>query len=240
MQRRAFLKTSVLSALVLALPSLAKSNKGAKMKVAVLAASGRSGKAITKEAVAAGFEVTAFVRNAAKAQDLGAKVVEKDIFALTAADLQGFDAIVDAFGVWDDLSLHKKHGEYLIKILQGNKAKFYVVGGAGSLYMDKTHTTRLMDTPSFPDSYKGVANATADVLNLLRAEKNIDWIYVCPAAVFDADGAKTGKFKIIGEEFEVNARGESKVSYADYALAMIELIKGGAKYSKVRVGVIGL
>lgn len=242
MQRRAFLKTSVISALALAVPSLAKS-KGAKMKVAVLAASGRSGKAITKEALAAGFATTAFVRSAAKAQDLaaaGAKVVEKDIFALTSADLQGFDAIVDAFGVWDDLSQHKKHGQHLIKILQGNKAKFLVVGGAGSLYMDKSHTTRLMDTPDFPDSYKGVAVATADVLGLLRGEKGIDWIYVCPAAVFDAEGAKTGKYKIIGEEFEVNSRGESKVSYADYALAMIELIKNGSKYSRVRVGVIGL
>lgn len=244
MKRRAFLKHSLLVSAALSLGAVSgfgkSAKKGAKMKIAVLAASGRAGKLITDEALARGFSVSAFVRDSQKlAPKANLNIVQKDIFALTSADLQGFDVIIDAFGEWQNLSLHKKHAEHLVQILAGNKARFLVVGGAGSLYMDKSHTTRLMDTPSFPDSYKGVANATAEVLELLRGQSAINWVYVCPPAEFVADAPKTGKYKIIGEEFETNAKGESKGSYADYASAMLDIAQN-SKLNKVRVGVIGL
>ena len=243
--RRKFLKTAALGVGLVALSSTAfgkSTKKGAKMNIAVLATTGKAGRLITLEALSRGHSVSAFVRNASKAKDLeqkGAKIVQKDIFALSTSDLSGFDIIIDAFGEWKDLSLYKKHGEYLGKILQGNKAKFLVVGGAGSLYMDKSHTTRLMDTPTFPDSYKGVATAHGELLDFLRTQKGINWVYVSPPAEFVADGAKSGKYKIIGEEFEVNAKGESKGSYADYASAMIDIAEDST-LNQVRVGVIGL
>lgn len=244
MKRRAFLKNSLLVSAAVSLGVVSgfgkNSNKGAKMKIAVLAASGKAGRLITEEALNRGYSVSAFVRNAQKlTPKANLSIVQKDIFALTSKDLQGFDVIIDAFGEWKDLSLHKKHAEHLVQILQGNKARFLVVGGAGSLYMDKSHTTKLMDTPTFPDSYQGVAKATAEVLELLRGQKGINWVYVSPPAEFVADGAKSGKYKIIGEEFEVNAKGESKASYADYASAMIDIAEN-KKLNQVRVGVIGL
>lgn len=208
------------------------------MKIAVLAAKGKAGSAIVKEAVNAGFEVSAFARSEVNF-DKRVHCVIKDIFTLNSADLQGFDVIIDAFGEWQDLSLHKKHIEHLIKILQDNPARLLVVGGAGSLYMDKSHTIRLMDTPSFPPEYLGVAAATAEVLETLREEKKIHWVYVCPPAVFLPDAPKSGTYKIIGEEFETNSKNESQCSYADYASAMIEIAKN-SKLNRVRVGVIGL
>lgn len=243
--RRKFLKTAALGVGLAALSSTAfgkQAKKGAKMNIAVLAATGKAGRLITLEALSRGHTVSAFVRNASKAKDLeqkGVKVVQKDIFALASSDLSGFDIIIDAFGEWKDLSLHKKHGEHLLKILQGNKARFLVVGGAGTLYMDKSHTTRLMDMPTFPESHRLIAKAGAEVWELIRVEKGVNWVYVSPPAEFVADGAKTGKYKIIGEEFEVNAKGESKGSYADYASAMIDIAQN-PKLNQVRVGVIGL
>lgn len=167
------------------------------------------------------------------------KVIQKDIFNLTAQDLNGFDVIIDAFGEWQDLSLHKKHIEYLSRILNGQKAKFLIIGGAGSLYMDKSHTTMLMNTKGFPTEYIGVATAAAEVLGVLRKQTTFDWVYVSPAAVFSPEIPKSGKYKIIGEEFEVNSNGQSEVGYADYASAMLE-IAIDPKYKKERVGVIGL
>lgn len=242
--RRAFLKASILGVglAVLSSSAFGKNIAKAKMNIAVLAATGKAGKLITLEALKRGHNVSAFVRNATKAKNLeqkGAKIVQKDIFALESKDLVGFDVIIDAFGEWKDLSLYKKHGEYLAKILQGNKARFLVVGGAGSLYMDKNHTTRLMDAPTFPEAHKGVANAHGELLEFLREQKGINWVYVSPPAEFVADGTKTGKYKIIGEEFEVNAKGESKGSYADYASAMIDIAED-SRMNQVRVGVIGL
>lgn len=210
------------------------------MKIAVLCASGKAGKLIVEEAINKGLEVSAFVRDSNKARfDSKMCVVQKDIFALESSDLQGFDVIIDAFGEWQNLSLHKAHMEHLVQILSGNRAKFLAVGGAGSLYMDKEHSVMFMDTPDFPQEYIPVAKATAAVLEVLRPNNKINWVYVSPPAVFIPDAPKSGKYKIIGEEFELNSKGESKISYADYAIAMIEIALDST-YSKQRVGVIGL
>ncbi|WP_394955211.1 SDR family oxidoreductase [uncultured Helicobacter sp.] len=210
------------------------------MKIAVLCANGKAGKLIVGEAINKGLEVSAFVRDSTKARfDSKVCVVQKDIFTLESSDLQGFDVIIDAFGEWQNLSLHKAHMEHLVQILSGNSAKFLAVGGAGSLYMDKEHSVMFMDTPDFPQEYLPVARATAEAFDVIKVSKDINWVYVSPPAVFIPDAPKSGKYKIIGEEFEVNSKGESKISYADYAIAMIE-IAIDSTYSKQRVGVIGL
>lgn len=210
------------------------------MKIAVLCANGKAGKLIVEEAINKGLEVSAFVRDSSKARfDSKVCVVQKDIFTLESSDLQGFDVIIDAFGEWQNLSLHKAHMEHLVQILSGNSAKFLVVGGAGSLYMDTSHTTMLMDTPDFPKEYIPIARAETEGLAVLRNTQGLNWVYVSPPAVFIPDAPKSGKYKIIGEEFELNSKGKSKISYADYAIAMIEIALDST-YSKQRVGVIGL
>ena len=210
------------------------------MKIAVLYANGKAGKLIVEEAINKSLEVSAFVRDSRKARfDSKVCVVQKDIFTLESSDLQGFDVIIDAFGEWQNLSLHKAHMEHLVQILSGNSAKFLAVGGAGSLYMDTSHTTMLMDTPDFPKEYLPVARATAETFDVIKASKGINWVYVSPPAVFIPDAPKSGEYKIIGKEFELNSKGESKISYADYAIAMIEIALDSTS-SKQRVGVIGL
>lgn len=113
-----------------------------------------------------------------------AKIAQKDLFALDFKDLIDFDIIIDAFGEWEKLSLHKKHIECLSKILQGSKAKLFVIWGIGSLYMDENHTTRLMDIPDFLKEYLDIAKASAEVLEFLRNEKGFKWVYVSTSAIF--------------------------------------------------------
>lgn len=64
-------------------------------KIAAVAANGKAGHLIAKESAERGIDVTAFVRSASKAA--AEKAVVKDIMGLTAEDLAGFDAVVDAF-----------------------------------------------------------------------------------------------------------------------------------------------
>ncbi|MBK1991872.1 NAD(P)-dependent oxidoreductase [Campylobacter sp. 2018MI35] len=211
------------------------------MKIAILCASGKAGKAIAKEALERNLELTCFVRNSSKMSEFSskAKIIQKDLFELNAKDLVHFDAIIDAFGEWENLNLHKKHIEFLSKILQGSNSKLFVVGGAGSLYMDKSHTIRLMDTPTFPKEYLSIAKAAAEVLDFLRNEQGFKWIYVSPAADFIPELPKSHHYKIIGEQFEVNANNESKIGYDDYASAMIDIVLD-SNYKNTRIGVIGL
>ena len=124
-------------------------------KIAVVAAGGKVSRKVITEAVNRGFDVTAFGRKAGNMTD-AQHYVQKDILDLTADDLKGFDAVVDGFGAWtpETLPNHSTTTEHLSRILSGSSTRLLIVGGAGSLFVDKGHTTALSDTPDFPDDYK--------------------------------------------------------------------------------------
>ena len=86
------------------------------MKLAVVCANGKAGKLIVKEAVSRGLDVTAIVRETN--QTVAEKVIEKDLFDLTTADLQDFDVVIDAFGAWTEetLPLHSTSLKHLCDI----------------------------------------------------------------------------------------------------------------------------
>ncbi|GGC97272.1 NAD(P)-dependent oxidoreductase [Enterococcus wangshanyuanii] len=197
------------------------------MKVAILGANGKAGSAILAEAKQRGLDVTAIVRDKAKITD-GTPVIEKDVYQLTAADIKDFDVLVSALGFWGDVSEFTGSTQHLIDILNGLDTRLLVVGGAGSLYVDPEHTVRLSETPDFPEAFKPLATAMGKGLDLLKEAKNIHWTYISPAADFDAEGAATGKYVAAGEELETGADGKSYISYADYAIAMVDEIQNNA------------
>lgn len=207
------------------------------MKIAVVAANGRVGRLVVKESLARGFEVTAVVRSQNKSD--AKNVIQKDLFDLTAEDLKGFDAVVDAFGAWSDETYpqYTTSIQHLCDILSGTDTRLLIVGGAGSLYLDKTHAKQLIDSPDFPDEYKPMASAMAKALVELRKRNDANWTFISPAADFQADGEKTGKYILGGEEFFVNEKNESVISYADYAVAMVDEIESG-KHFKERISVV--
>lgn len=197
------------------------------MKIALVAANGRVAGKVIEEAISRGFDVTAFGRreNNTKAQDY----VQKDLFDLTADDLKGFDAVVDAFGAWteDTLEQHSTSLKHLCDILSGTDTSLLVVGGAGSLYVNPEHTACVSDGPDFPDMFKPLASAMAKALGELRERNDVKWTYISPAGDFQADGERSGKYILGGEELTLNSRNESIISYADYAIAMIDEIEKG-------------
>lgn len=197
------------------------------MKIAVVAANGRvAGKVIT-EAVNRGFDVTAFGR---KENNTDVKeYIQKDLFDLTAEDLKGYDAVVDAFGAWteDTLDQHSTSLKHLCDILSGTDVRLLIVGGAGSLYVNPEHTAQVSDGPDFPDAFKPLAAAMAKALTELRERKDVKWTYISPAGDFQADGERSGKYILGGEELTLNSRNESIISYADYAIAMVDEIEKG-------------
>ena len=120
------------------------------MKIAVVCANGKAGQLIVKEAVDRGLDVTAVVRGDNKSA--AKSVIAKDLFDLTAADLAGFDAVVDAFGAWapEMLPQHSTSLAHLCDILSGTDTRLLVVGGAGSLYVNAEHTACVSDGADFP------------------------------------------------------------------------------------------
>ena len=206
------------------------------MKIAVVCANGKAGQLIVKEALSRGLDVTAVVRGGNRTE--ASQVIQKDLYDLTAADLKGFDVVVDAFGAWteDTLPQHSTSLKHLCDILSGTDVRLLVVGGACSLYVNPEHTAQVMDGPDFPDVFKPLARAQGKALAELRQRSDVKWTFVSPAGDFQAEGERTGKYILGGEELTLNGRGESVISYADYAIAMVdEAVSGGHIRQRISV-----
>mgnify|MGYP000427477272 FL=1 len=207
------------------------------MKMAVVCANGKAGKLIVKEAVERGLDVTAIVRG--ENRSAAKKALVKDLFDLKSADLKGFDVVVDAFGAWtpETLPLHSASLKHLCDILSGTDTRLLVVGGAGSLYVNPEHSAQVMDGPDFPEVFKPLATNMGKALDELRGRNDVQWTYISPAGDFQAEGERTGKYMQAGEELTLNGRGESIISYADYAIAMVDEAVSG-NHIRQRISVV--
>ena len=207
------------------------------MKIAVVCANGKAGKLIVKEALNRGMDVTAVVRGENKTE--ATQVMQKDLFDLTAADLKDFTVVIDAFGAWtpETLPLHSTSLKHLCDVLSGTDTRLLVVGGAGSLYLNPEHTAQVMDGPDFPDVFKPLAANMGKALAELRERKDVQWTYLSPAGDFQAEGERTGKYILGGEELTLNDRGESVISYADYAIAIEDEAEHGGHIQQ-RISVV--
>ncbi|MBM7314699.1 NAD(P)H-binding protein [Streptococcus suis] len=208
------------------------------MKIAIIAANGQAGQVLTQEAVERGHQVTAIVRSENKSQ--AQEVIQKDALALTKEDLAGFDLVINAFGAWtaETLPQHSQLAEHLTTLLAASPTRLLIVGGAGSLFLDETGQLALKDSPDFPAEYLPIAEAMGEGLAIYRRAQDVNWLYLSPAADFDATGEKTGVYTLAGEVFQVNAKGESYISYRDYALALLDLAEN-SEYNQVRLSVLG-
>ncbi|MEB7690934.1 NAD(P)H-binding protein [Staphylococcus equorum] len=187
------------------------------MKLAVIAANGKAGQLITKEAYDRGLDVTAIVRSSNKT--VTEQVIQKNLFDLTTADIAEFDVVIDAFGQSDENKLdeHSKSMKHLGDLVSNSNKRLLIIGGAGSLYVDEAHTLKLIDSPDFPEQFKKISQAQIKTLEEIQKRKDVKWTFVCPAPDFQYDGEKTGEYKLSADEVI-----GSKVSYADFAQAMVD------------------
>jgi len=197
------------------------------MKIGIIGATGKVGSLILKEAKVRGHKVTAIVRNASKLIDKNLTILEKDVFELKSDDLKQFDIVVNAFGApLGDERLHVLAGRTLINAMKGApNTTLIVVGGAGSLFVDEEKTTRLFETPEFPKEFFATASNQGKNLEDLQATRFIKWTFISPAAFFNPAGKRTGVYKIGKDNVILNSKGQSYISYADYAIAVIDEIE---------------
>ncbi|MBS4201762.1 NAD(P)-dependent oxidoreductase [Bacillus sp. FJAT-49732] len=197
------------------------------MKIGIIGASGKAGNLILNEAVERGHHVTAIVRDATKIQNKQVAVVEKNIFDIKAEDIKEYDVVVNAFNAAPGQEhQHVEAGSILIKALKdAPQTRLIVVGGAGSLFVDEAKTLRVFETPDFPESYLPTASNMGKNLEELQNTSGIQWTYISPAGFFDPEGKRTGSYQIGKDQLILNTKGESYISYPDYAIAVIDEIE---------------
>ncbi len=206
------------------------------MKIAVVA-TGNVAKKVIVEAQERNIEVVAFGR---RENDTAAtEYVQKDLFDITKEDLAGFDAVVDAAGGWtaETVGIIPAAAKHLAGLVEGTDTRLVVVGGAGSLFVNPERTLTLAEGPEFPESWLPIANAHSEALQFLRDTKDVKWTYISPAADFQAEGERSGEYTLAGEDFTLNSKGESTISYADYAIALVDEIVSG-NHIQERISVV--
>lgn len=185
------------------------------MKIAVLGASGRAGSEITKELSARGHQVLAIARKPEAIPQLPGVIAKAgDAASPALADLiRGADAVISA------LHFDVPAETLLSALKQAGVPRLLVTGGAASL--EVAPGVRVIDDPAFPEEWKGAALGGIAFLDALRDETEIDWTYFSPAALL-FEGPRLGSYRGGTDQLLTDADGESKISFADYAIAMVD------------------
>lgn len=211
------------------------------MKIALFGATGHIGHAILDEALSRGHAVTAIVRDPARLATRHGRlsVVTGDVAKpeTWAAAVSGADAVAASLSPRRDgtpESVPDAAATLLDNLPRAGVKRLLWVGGAGSL--ETAPGVRVVDDPHFPDAWKAEALAQAKALDRFRASTaDIDWTYISPAALIE-DGPRTGRYRIGGDQLLVDDHGESKISVADYAVALLDrLEKDDARRKRITV-----
>lgn len=187
------------------------------MKIAIIGATGNVGTKIVTEALTRGHDVTGIARHVDKlAGREGVTVKQADLAneAELAQAVRGHDAIV--------VSVRHQHNDVLHAFAAARTAgvkRVLIVGGAASL--EASPGVRLLDTPGFPAEIKIEAQPAADALDRVREDQTLEWTFLSPSIML-VPGERTGKFRIGGDQVLKDAKGDSRISQEDLAVAILD------------------
>lgn len=195
------------------------------MKIGIIGANGKLGTLVTQEAVEKNYEVTAFIRDGECQNNGVKKVIKKDLFNLTKDDIKDFDVIISAFGggLNSPADINRKAIDHLSELVQNTEIYLIIVGGAGTLFTDHLHTQRVYETKEHPDFLREISKNICLGYLELKEKQNVNYCFVCPSLFFEYEGSKKGIYQV-GTEEEVlySSKNESKISYGDFAKALVD------------------
>lgn len=187
--------------------------------VAVIGASGNIGSKIAAELLSRGHQVTGIARHPDKIASAAGLVKARGDF--TEPDsiipvLRGHDAIIAS------TPFIPGQAEKLLEAVRGSGVKrFLMVGGAASLNSEEGGPPVLDTLPELPDAVMSQIREGVRTLDLLRGVDDLYWTFLSPAVMI-GPGERSGKFRLGGDVVVKDAEGNSRISYDDYAIAMVD------------------
>jgi putative NADH-flavin reductase len=195
------------------------------VKILLVGGSGTIGSRVLAEALKRGHAVTTVTRDPSKvAASPGVTAVKGDALDPTslAEAAKGHDAVVSAFSPGGDepsrvVDAARAH---IAALPKAGVKRVVVVGGAGSL--EVAPGVQVVDTPQFPEAWKGIALAHRDALEVYRKEGGgLEWTYFSPPALIEP-GERTGTFRTGTDQLLADDKGQSRISAEDYAIALVD------------------
>ena len=190
------------------------------MKIAIIGATGNIGTKVVNEALERGHNVTGIARHVEKLDD-------RNGLSKVSCDLADEKQLADGIRGVDAVIVSVRHDLCDIDHVynacrQAGVKRVLVVGGAASL--EVSPGVMLIDTPGFPDEIKIQATPAVESLKRIREISDLDWTFVSPSIVI-VPGERTGKFRLAGDELLKDAKGDSRISQEDFAVALIDEVE---------------
>lgn len=201
-------------------------------RIIILGGTGYAGGHLAAEAARRGHEVLAASRSAAEEPVGGVEyrrgdVREEDFLSNL---LEGADVVVSALsprGDMADKEAFRALQSTLARLAAEKHVRLGVIGGAGSLLVAEGGP-KLVDTPEFPAEFAEEPRVLDAVLQDLReTDGSVDWFFLSPAGGFGsfAPGEAKGAYRVGGDVLLTDEDGESFISGADLALALVDEIE---------------
>ncbi len=197
------------------------------MRITVLGPTGKVGNRVVTEALSRGHEVTAVVRNSTRFNDLPAaakaRAGDVDNVEDVARVSTGQDVVISAIrpapGNESDIIPTTRA---LMDGLAQTGVRLLVVGRAATLTVPGTGGKTVIEDSSFlPVSARHIGKASADQLDVCRAETRVDWAYLSPPAQL-APGKRTGNYRLGTDELLLDPEGNSTISMEDLAVVLLD------------------
>jgi uncharacterized protein len=190
------------------------------MKIVLYGATGNSGQRILQELNNRGHEVTAVARNTSKVPS-AVKAVKDDLSKVDgiASVITGADVVVSAYAPPPDNTdaLLGVTERQIAAIKKSGVSRLIVVGGAVA------PGVTLIASGYLPEDYLPIATSHEKALGILKGS-DVNWTYFSPAGFFEP-GQRTGKYRLGTTNLIANEKGDSRISFEDYAVALADEIE---------------
>lgn len=206
------------------------------MKIAVFGANGPTGRLVVRQALDAGHDVTAFVRDAAtfdlkheRLRTLVGDTLRDD--AKVADAIRGQDVVVSALGrrrSFKSENLIRLSLQSIVSAMERNGVRRLIVVsafGVGDSRRDVPLVPRIMHRLLLGDIFADKKAAEDDL-----RRSSVDWIVAYPVLL--TDGPLTGRYRV-GERLELS--GMPKISRADVAHFVLSQLEARDYVRKVAV-----
>jgi len=200
------------------------------MSIVVFGASGNIGSNIRKEALSRGHRVTAVTRSTDLEAEERLTALKADIADAddVAKIVSGHEAVISAYSPGlrrhsaEDAAelIGKAHDALFAGIKRAGVRRLIIIGGVGSL--EASPGTDVVDSDFYPAEHKAHTLRNREILrSLRRGDHDLDWTYVSPPLSIKA-GERTGKFRLGEDRLLRDEAGESRISEADFAIAIVD------------------
>ncbi len=219
------------------------------LNILVYGATGKIGSLVVDEALSRGHVVTAVSRNPAQIEQshenlsavrgdlldpesIASLVVDQDVVIISVRGIIGKSKSPES-------ALQRIAVEKVVNVLRDlgvSAPRLIHVGGSGSLevepgvlYADKLPKVFL------PKNLELEIRGQVLALEYLRTVDDVKWSYATPAKNF-TNGERTGEFRLGGDQLLEDAKGKSRISRADFAVALVDEAEN-ANYVRQRFSV---